>query len=265
VEVVPPALPTPVGARVRVVTFNMERGADVAGLVAAIQGDPDLATADVILAQELESYHDEDGSRASQIARGLGWGYVYAPAREEFPGSHGLAAFSPHTLDSPRVMVLPFADLRARSVPRIALGVDLVTPNGTLHLITVHLDTRMNIGERILQLRPVVLDAPAGTVVAGDMNMNPWIWAGAIVPLPTIDAAADTDQGPLLDDYLRTIGYATPTDDVGATQHIPGLELRLDAIYTRGVEAMGEPVVERGVTASDHWPMWIDLALQPAL
>jgi len=259
-ELVEPPSPAAPSATLRIVSFNVERASDPDLLVRGIQADAEISQADVLLVQEIDAYPEEDGSRAARVAAALGVGYVYAPARRQDDGTHGLAIFSRHRLDNVRVMALPFADLSFRSVRRVALAADVATPNGPVHLINVHLDTRLNVTERILQLRPAVLDAADPVVVAGDFNTNPYVWADGSIPLLPTDAIVDTDQGPVLDDYMRALAFDTPTAGVGATQHIAGFELRLDAIYTRGLE-LGEPHVERDVNVSDHWPLWLDVTV----
>jgi endonuclease/exonuclease/phosphatase family metal-dependent hydrolase len=129
----------------------------------------------------------------------------------------------------------------------------------SVRFIAVHLDTRLNPSERVLQLRPAVKDAPAPVVVAGDFNTNPMTWAFNVVPVLPQSASA-SDQAPILDDYMRSIDYQTPTASFGATVSFPGFAPRLDSIYVRGL-AVGTGAVERSVTVSDHWPMWLDVEL----
>src|SRR5262245_10392069 len=75
--------------RLRVVTFNVERGADIDGLARAFLEDEALSQADVVLIQEIESYPNEGPSRAARLARAIGMGYIYVPARREGAGTHG--------------------------------------------------------------------------------------------------------------------------------------------------------------------------------
>ena len=244
----------------RVVTFNVERGDSPVATAHALLADPDLAAADVYLIQEIEDQPGEGGSRAARLAAEMDVGFVYAPARREAGGTHGLAMLSRHPLENVEVMALPFADLNVLSVRRIALAADIATPAGPVRFVTMHLDTRLNVSERILQLRPTIIDADpdAPIVVAGDFNTNPYVWAGATVPLPPVDAVVDTDQAPILDDYVRALDFDTPTAACGPTQHVAGLSFRLDAIYTRGL-VTGPPHVARHMDVSDHWPLWIDV------
>lgn len=257
----PPDVARAVPGRLRVTTFNVEHGADVDGLARAITTTPSIALTDVLLVQEIESYPDEGSSRASQLAAALGMGYVYAPERLQGSGTHGTAIFSHWPLERVQVMKLPFADQVVSRAPRIALAADVRVGGFVLRVINMHLDTRLNISDRILQIRPAVLDAPAPVLVGGDFNTNPYAWLGESVPdLPT-GTIVDTDQAPALDDYMSHIDYDTPTAALGPTVEVEGvIDARLDSIYTRSLAS--EPgAVERRVTISDHFPLFIDVLL----
>jgi endonuclease/exonuclease/phosphatase family metal-dependent hydrolase len=235
----------------RVVTYNTEYGQDPAGLAAAILGDPELARAGVFLFQEEESYPSEGRSRAAQLADLLGLGYVYVPARTKGAGTHGLAVMSAFPVDAVERMDLPLAD---NGVQRIAVSADVVIGGRTLHIIDVHLETRLNPRDRVAQLHPAVIDAADDVLVAGDFNTNWLTWAGG---LPVL--AADRDQAPIIDSYMTSLGFDLPSAGSGPTEHAYGLEFRLDSIYTRGLDVAFGGVVRTG--PSDHWPMFIDVRL----
>ena len=149
---------------------------------------------------------------------------------------------------------LPRADLSVRPRHRIALAATVAG----VRLVDVHLDTRINIADRVLQLRPAVIDEPAPAVVGGDFNTNPYHWTAGLVPNLPANATVDTDQATLLDDYMRAAGYDTPTADLGPTQDAGVARLRLDALYTRGAVS-GAAGVDRSLSVSDHWPLWLDV------
>lgn len=257
----PPRSPGPPPAQLRVVTWNVAKGADVEGLAAAIRATPALAIADVILLQEIEDHPGEGGARAARLAAALDLGYAYAPERLEGDGTHGPAILSRWPLARVEVMELPYAELAFSQVPRRALAADLQIGATALRVVDMHLDTRLNAGDRILQLRPAVLDAPAPAVVGGDLNTNPYVWTGGAVPDVPGATVVDTDQAPVIDAYMRGVGYATPTAALGPTEQFLGLvAARLDSLYARGVVAT-PGAVERAITLSDHWPVWIDVAL----
>lgn len=237
----------------RVVTYNVQYGPDIPGAAAAIANTPALASAGVILVQEIEAYPAEAGSRAAQLAALLGMGYVYVPARLKGDGTHGLAILSAFPISNVQKMDLP--DAKHLTQHRIAVSVTLDLGDRLVDLIDVHLDTTLNTQQRIAQFSPVVMNAPANVVIAGDLNTS-WVeWVGGTVPVPSSSGAAD--QAPVVDDYMRHQGFATPTSNSGPTEHMLGLELRLDSVYTRGLTPMFGGVEHVG--PSDHWPMWVDI------
>lgn len=235
----------------RVVTYNTEYGQDPQGLADAILGDPALARASVFLFQEEESYPEEGRSRAAQLATLLGLGYVYVPARTKGDGTHGLAVMSAFPLDAIEKMDLPLAD---NGVPRIAVAADVHIGEQTLHIIDLHLETRLNPRDRIAQLHPAVIGAADAVLVAGDFNTNWMTWAGGVPVL-----AAERDQAPIVDSYMTSMGFDLASAGSGPTEHAYGLEFRLDSIYTRSLDVTFGGVVRTG--PSDHWPMYIDVRL----
>jgi len=262
-ELGPPPLPAAPPERLRIVTFNVHFGADVDALAQAIRDNPRLAAAQVLFVQEIESHPGEGGSRASRLAGALGMGYAYLPSRDEGDGTHGLALLSTLPFAGVEVMVLPHVDLLVRPRPRIAVAAGVpLAGGGTLRLVNVHLDTRLNITDRLRQLRPAVVDAPTPVIAGGDLNTMPYLWAEGSVPLTSVESVAGTEQATLVDDFMDALGFAAPTADLGTTQFSSELiqELRLDSLYTRGLTATPGGV-EREVDVSDHWPVWIEVAV----
>lgn len=266
-EAGPPPVPGGAGGptdRLRIASYNVHFGADVDGIAAALRGNPALARVDVLLVQEIESHPSESRSRPARLAERLGMTWVYAPSRAASldggaaTGTHGIAILSRRPLLPLAVMHLPEG-----LEPRLALAVDVqLGPGAALRVINIHLDTRLNFLDRLRQIRPAVLGAPARVVVGGDLNVNDYLWAGHSLPVLPVDAAGPAEQPRLLDSYMRALGFATPTSELGPTlRSVPAaaLGLRLDALYTRGL-AVTPGAVERGVTTSDHDPLWIDVA-----
>ncbi len=252
-ELVHRAMPTD---PLRIVTYNLEYAPDPEALATALLADPELARAGVILVQETEAYTEEVESRTKQLADRLGFGFVYVPARSIPGGTHGLAILSAFPITDVAKMDLPEAPNKSQH--RIAIQATIDVAGEDVHLIDVHLDTKMNAAQRIAQLSPVVMGAPVSAVVAGDFNTS-WVeWVGGTVPV--LSSTSASDQAPILDDYMRDQGFETPTANSGPTEHMFGLEQRLDAIYTRGLVARFGGVNRVG--PSDHWPMWIDLSRQ---
>ena len=251
------SLPIRSGDVVRMVSFNVEMGGDPAKLANEILRNPAIADASLFLIQEEENYPEEGTTRARRLAQLLDLAYVYVPGRVKKTGTHGLALLSRFPIDSVEVMALP---LTGGGQQRIAISADILIGEVRLHIVNVHLETHINITDRILHFRPAVLELPDQVIIAGDVNTNPYLWEDGSVPLVPTAQIVDTDQAPLLDDYMRGLGFATPAADVGPTQRMLGVESRLDAIYTRGL-TVSPANVERTVGGSDHWPVWIDITL----
>ncbi|HSK04363.1 MAG TPA: endonuclease/exonuclease/phosphatase family protein [Kofleriaceae bacterium] len=257
------ASPAPGRDRMRVLTYNVWRGVDVDALAPYLLAHPELAAADLVLLQESDDYPSEVTSDASRLAAELGMSHVYAPTGEQRRGTRGLAILSRFALREIEVMFLEEAPELELVEPaaRAAVAVVIDTPGGPVRVINVHLDVALNITERILQLRPTILEAPDRVVVAGDFNTNDYVWAEATVPLLPLDAVADTSQAVALDGYMRGLGFRTPTAAFGATWRGFPEDQRLDAIFTRGVE-VDDGAVERALKLSDHWPVWLDLEVR---
>ncbi|MBL0218569.1 MAG: endonuclease/exonuclease/phosphatase family protein [Myxococcales bacterium] len=241
----------------RVVTYNFEYGPDPDGLAAALLDTPALATAGVVLVQEVESYPAEGRSRTAIVADQLGFNYVYVPAREvKDGGTHGLSILSAFPITD--VSKMDLRESANKSQHRIAIQATIDVDGTPVHVIDVHLDTKLNTAQRIAQLSPIVMSAPETTLIAGDFNMS-WVeWVDG--KLPVLSSTRASDQAPVVDGYMRDQGFETPTAGSGNTEHMFGLEQRLDAIYTRELTATFGGVEHVG--PSDHWPLWIDLTLQ---
>jgi endonuclease/exonuclease/phosphatase family metal-dependent hydrolase len=242
-------------AGLRLVTYNVHMIAG-AKIAAALRADPAVAAADVVVLQEVDSHPKEGASRACLAARELGMHCAFAPGYGlDDGGSHGVAILARWPLADLAVVEQPYNDVVFNSARRIALGATIEIGGAPLRVFAVHLDNRINPAERARQLAPV-LDAadrhPGPVAIAGDMNTTPFVWIANVIPVP---AGVQDDR---LERYVRRRGYATPVVRSGPTHQYMGM--RLDAVYTRGVRA-GDYGVASEVRASDHLPLWVDLAV----
>jgi len=255
----PGPVPPPPTSRLRIASWNVETARDPDALAAAIAASPALATADVILVQEIEDHPGEPGSRASRLAAALGMTWFYAPARLEGDGTHGDAILSRFPLVDPEVKQLPHVDQPINEEPRIAVRASVDLGDGrTLAVVGVHLDVRLGPVDRIRQLDPAVSDNPPVVVVGGDLNTTPWVWVQTAIPLLGIQAIVGQDQAEVVDDYFDDLGFATPIAHDADTQAFP-LDIRFDTLCPRGVDALAAGVAR--TAGSDHSPVWIDVAL----
>lgn len=248
-----PAAKAP-GEPIRVVTFNVHFGADVASLARAVRQNPRLRTADVLLLQEIESH--PGARRPALLAEALGLNVVYAPARGEGEGTHGLAILSRLPLTELETLRLERYDLFYGTRRRIALGATVDLGGRPLRLYNVHLETRLTLPERIKQIQPVVQRASSRplAVIGGDVNtINSVSSLLPALPLPLPGFSQDG----LFDCFMRDHGFSTPFANIGATRP---LQMRLDGLYARGlrVESFDK---ENDVRVSDHLPLWMDVRL----
>jgi endonuclease/exonuclease/phosphatase family metal-dependent hydrolase len=252
-ELGPAPAPRAAPAILRIATWNVAFGADPDGFAAAIAGSHELASADVLLIQEIENHPDEPGTRASRLATALGMTWVYAPGRPKDDGTHGIAILSRFPLSGAEVMTLPrFQVMQER---RIALAATVEIGAARLRIVDVHLDVRLNAAERIRQLDPAV-DTTA-FAFGGDFNSAPWSWIEGEVPLFGTEAIVGQETPEILDDYLAPLDFHTAIPPGEHT--LTRLPVRCDDLYTHGTPPVAAGVEH--VDGSDHWPVWIDVAL----
>jgi endonuclease/exonuclease/phosphatase family metal-dependent hydrolase len=237
----------------RVMTFNVH-GQSAREIAAAVRGDQALARADLIFLQEVEERPAAPVS--APVARQLGMAWAYAPGYGlRGGGSHGVSILSRYPLRDLQVIPLPRHQVIVNSGRRVALGATVELPDGPLRVYSVHLDNRINPGDRVKQLAPVIEAAAAQpierVIVAGDLNTSPFRWLAGIIPLPV------GGQLGRVEGWVRAQGYATPASRSGQTSQ--WLSMRLDAVYVRGLRGVGVGV-EQDVRISDHFPLWVDIA-----
>jgi endonuclease/exonuclease/phosphatase family metal-dependent hydrolase len=244
----------PVGTdEFRIVTYNTEVTIDPEKIIEAIESTPDLASAGVIVLQESEMYPDEPSSRVKPIAERLGLNYAYVPEFEMSPGhTQGVSILSAYPIENVMRMQLPFMGTH----PRAALSADIIVGDHTIHIVTVHLELRTNAAQRLIQLRPAIIDAPETTIVAGDFNMVPVEWLDD-PGIPVLSGTDAVEQSKAVDSYMAALHFAAPTQGSGPTSGKYGIWARIDAIYTRGLGATAGAAPHVG--PSDHWPLWADI------
>ncbi len=219
----------------RIVSWNIRFGADIDGAVDCLSSRPELADADLILAQEL------DGPGAARMAEALGLTHVYHPSvvHPETGRPFGNAVLTPHRLRGLPPVLLPHR-ARVSGVPRLAVLAEVTTPTATLCAISVHTEIPLlSLGRRRQQFRVVAEAAAAAAgpvVVGGDFNTT-----GPRSRRALLEAMAQVGLDQLPVGRLPTLSRA-------------GIGVRLDHLFGRGVRG-----VAGGVSpfhpASDHAPV----------
>ena len=254
VEATFPATTTSLPRQLRVVTFNihMESGAKIAR---AIEADPALRAADVILLQEVERDDAIACSAACEVGKLLGYHTVYAPGHAVKKGSHGVAVLSRTPITSAEVIELPYFNVHINSGRRVALAATIDVDEVPVTVYAVHLDNRLDVRDRRRQMTPVLIHAArqdTPVIMGGDFNTSHFTWIAHVIPIPT------TTQDNYLEDLMRSHGFDTPVTNSGPT-HI-ALGMRLDAIYTRGFQTTKYAVSDAS-RVSDHLALWAQMQL----
>jgi len=225
---------------VKVVSYNVKFGEKIERAVEELTTNPDLKDADIIMLQEM---HPEGTDR---IAKALGYRYIYYPASVRSNGDDfGNAVLTRWDIVGDQKVLLPHAH-PVNGQRRIAVRTDIDINGHVVQAYSVHTETAwMGVEARVNQVRAVVasLDEeirPA--VIAGDFN--------------TMEPAAL----PLFEDIFEDAGFERATDGVGHTCRAGFFKFEFDHVFTRGVEIIRAGKVENA-EASDHLPLWVELAL----
>jgi endonuclease/exonuclease/phosphatase family metal-dependent hydrolase len=240
----PAITPEPVPNSISVVTLNLAKETDVDKIIGELDAVQPVRQADVFLFQEVAQHDGQPKCVAEQLAGRLGMQVVYSPSATGVT-DQGLAILSRYPLEQPSVRALKAYDLRFRSRSRIALSVTADTPAGLIRLHNAHLDTRLNLSDRLAQLAPVVEDDQFSgpRLVGGDFNTNDFYWVGRVMPVPFIHSQTDGMSA-----FMSRHGFANPVPLRGATFDYAGMHL--DWMFAKGLKPRGTVVYP--LKFSDH-------------
>jgi endonuclease/exonuclease/phosphatase family metal-dependent hydrolase len=234
----------PAGAvdALRVVTWNIQFGVEVAAAAEALLHDDELRGADIVLLQEM----DEVGTET--IARTVGLNHVFASSGVHArTGRHfGNAVLSKWPLRDPEVVWLPHRSA-VQGQDRIALRATVAVGADDVDACSVHTEVpSLSPPKRRRQFDEVVEAterwALERLIVGGDFNTL-------------------TSRGvALVTERMRRIGAERVSAGAGTTLRRAGREFTLDHVYARGVVPLDRGVVH-GIAASDHRPLWVQLRI----
>jgi endonuclease/exonuclease/phosphatase family metal-dependent hydrolase len=252
---------------VKVVSWNIDRGARLHKVIEFLAGEK----ADIILLQEadLNARRTHHLNVAREIAQKLAMNYVFGREFQELtqgsktsPAYHGQATLSCWPLSNSRIIrfqrqshfwrphwflpeVPPFQE---RLGGRLALVSDANIAGKTIATYNTHLESRGDDPLRFAQLEEVLEDSKRHTsntavLLAGDFNMDisQRPVTGAITRAQFQDAFANHHQ---------------PTTPGSFLEH----GRIIDWILTHGRVRSIKPLVHRSVSASDHYPLSINVA-----
>lgn len=233
--------PRPIADSLVVGSYNIQFAQNVDQAIEDLRADPWLARADLLLLQEM----DPDGTE--QVARELGYEFVYYPAtqhpRHDLPFGNAVLSRWP-------ILRHYFVALPVQSpfpvTSRIAVVAQIDTGAGTMVAVSIHSSTvvvsRAVRLEQFESVRDSLTAYTGPVIVGGDFN------------------TATYDDVRLLRATMREAGYGharpgEPTAHVPEWQKALGAEADLDHFFHRGL-VLRRNGVATGATASDHVPIW---------
>jgi endonuclease/exonuclease/phosphatase family metal-dependent hydrolase len=251
----------------RVVDWNIDRGLKLRGVIEFLAG----AKADIILLQEadLNARRTRRMDVAREIAQKLEMNYVFGQEFQELaqgsktsPAYHGQATLSRWPLSNSRIIrfqkqsnfwrphwflpdVPPFQE---RLGGRLALVSEVNIAGKTVVTYNLHLESKGDDPLRRSQLDEVLNDArryswSTSILLTGDFNLD--------VSGTPADAAITSAE--FHDAFGNQHAPTTPGSFLERGRTI-------DWIFTRGPVRAGQPQVHRSVSASDHYPLSVNLA-----
>jgi endonuclease/exonuclease/phosphatase family metal-dependent hydrolase len=246
--VFPVAAGVPLPRALHVVEYNvhMERGEKI---VDALEHDPELRDADVIIMEEIHRSY-LSCSAACVVGKAFGFYEIYAPGAAAGDGDDGIAIVSRAPITSAQVIELPHYDVHINAARRIALAATIEREGQPITVYAVHLENRLTVSQRRTQMLPVLEHAAkqrTPVIIAGDFNTSPFTWIAHVIPILT------GTQDDSLEALVRKHGFDTPVVDSGPTSRF--LAMKLDAIYTRGFRTTDFATAEAS-DLSDHLALW---------
>lgn len=253
---------------VRVVDWNIDRGLKLRGVIEFLTD----ARADIILLQEadLNARRTHHINVAREIAQKLQMNYVFGREFQELtqgskasPAYHGQATLSRWPLSNFRIIrfqkqssfwhphwFLPeVAPFQERLGGRMALVSEVNFAGKTIGTYNLHLESRGDDRLRCSQLDEALDDAKRYNsetliLLTGDFNLD----------ASTEPAATAISQAQFQDAFAN---HHAPTTPGSFFEH----GRIIDWIFARGPVRGYRPRVHRSVSASDHYPLSIDLAI----
>jgi endonuclease/exonuclease/phosphatase family metal-dependent hydrolase len=244
--------PQAVPSELKIVSYNIRwrGGDDLRQLIKLLKDDPEIGGAQVIGLQEVDRNKRRTGNvnTAREIAEALGMRYAWAAPPdtdgddEEETGVALLSVF-PMT-DVGRIVLTHEGPERRR---RVAVGATLQVGTNTLRVYSVHAETRMPVEKKVEHWRAVLDDLRdfpkvGAAIILGDFNT---------IKQKDVNAARRLFAGE---------GFTTPIPDERTTWKTFIVELKLDWLWLRGLEARSSGI-DKDIDLSDHWPLWVKVKL----
>jgi endonuclease/exonuclease/phosphatase family metal-dependent hydrolase len=247
-----PQKPGAMPAELKIVSYNIRwrGGEDLQHLIKLLREDTEIGGAQVIGLQEVDRNKRRTGhvNTARQIADALGMRYAWAaPPDTDGDGEEetGVALLSVFPMSDVERVVLAHEGPEGRR--RVAVGASLQVGTTPLRVYSVHAETRMPVERKVEHWRAVLDDLRrfpdvSRAVILGDFNT---------IKQKDVSAARRLFTGE---------GFTTPIPDERTTWKTFVVELKLDWLWLRGLEARSSGI-DKDIDLSDHWPLWVKVKL----
>lgn len=231
----------PASGLIRLVSWNIQFGVEVAAATRELAEHPDLRDADIILLQEM----DEVGTAA--LAESLSLNYVYgAPGVHKQTGRNfGNAVLSPWPVGAPDVVLLPYKSA-VNGQERVLVHTVVTVDGEPIDVGSVHTEVpSLSSPKRLRQFDQIGLAARSWPserlIVGGDFNT---------ITKRGVRAVAER---------MAVVGATRVTEGLAPTLRRKGRDFALDHVFVRGLRRVAAGVVT-GSDASDHRPIWVTLS-----
>ncbi|MFL6283719.1 MAG: endonuclease/exonuclease/phosphatase family protein [Pyrinomonadaceae bacterium] len=240
----------PAPESLKVVSYNIRwrGGEELQQLIKLLREDPEIGGAQVIGLQEVDRNKRRTGNvnTARQIADALGMRYAWAaPPDTDGDGEEetGVLLLSSFPLSDVERIVLEGEGPEGRR--RVAVGATVSVGRVPVRVYSVHAETRMPVEKKVGHWRTVLEDLKRfpevrGAIILGDFNT---------LKQKDVTAARKLFTG---------AGFTTPFADDHTTWKTFIVELKLDWLWLRGLDATGFGI-DRSIDLSDHWPLWVKI------
>ncbi|HZI17185.1 MAG TPA: endonuclease/exonuclease/phosphatase family protein [Pyrinomonadaceae bacterium] len=156
-------------------------------------------------------------------------------------GDIGVALLSRRPPEEVGRVELPWSECPWR--PRLALAATVELGGRPLRVFNAHIDPHAGVGEQLRQHEAILAraaEARGPVLLLGDFN--------------TLARRAPR----IVREFLEARGYTTPLSTGTGTWRSGPLRLHADWIFGRGLRFL-RCGVARGVSVSDHWPVWAEI------
>ncbi len=252
--------PAPVPDAIKIVSYNIRwrGGEDLRRLIELFKSDAEVGSAAIIGLQEVDRNRKRTGNvnTARLMAEELGMYYAWAappppPTKEKKVQEEetGVMILSAYPLSDVKRFVLPNAGPGGRR--RAAIGATVKIGTTSLRVYSIHAELRTSNERRLQQIGAVLDDLKAHhteierAIVLGDFN--------------TI-TEKDVDGTTTL---FTKAKFSTPFKNGVSTWKTFIIELKLDWLWLRGLTPTNHGI-DKKIGLSDHWPLWVTVALNDA-